>query len=249
MTMASQRTLSGWLLCSPEEWSNRNDVLGSTLATLIRTHVRAGAGRGLDVGCQSGQLSSLLARSTSLEWSGVDPIISFARSAPNPAVQLVPGMAHQIPFPDGYFDCVVLANVFEHLFPELRQASLTEIGRVLRPGGVLVGQLPNPYFPIESHSRLPFMGWLPARLRKRYWRLAPVPWRDDLFPRDTPFYVVTIREVRRCAEAARLGTQLIQKFHYPAAVLPRHLRWTAWLFENTPLRSMPWAWQFVFTKR
>ena len=30
---------------------------------------------------------------------------------------------------------------------------LHEISRVLRPGGILAGQIPNPYFPIESHSR------------------------------------------------------------------------------------------------
>jgi SAM-dependent methyltransferase len=60
---------------------------------------------------------------------------------------MLPGVAH-LPCRSAInlFDCVTLANVFEHLEPALHNASMAEIYRVLAPGGILVGQIPNPYF-------------------------------------------------------------------------------------------------------
>ena len=112
--------------------------------------------------------------------------------------------------------------------------------RALKPGGVVVGQLPNPYFPIESHSRLPFMGWLPVRAQKVYWRLAPVPWEHD-------FYVVTIKHVRRDAEAVGFEIPLTRRFNYPPEVVPASVRWAARALER-PMKLMPWAWQFVLRR-
>ena len=248
MTSTTAR-LGGWLLCTPDEWATRTEALSDSLRELIVEYASPTAERGLDVGCQTGLLSARLARTTELTWTGVDPIIATPRRGPDARVALLPGFSNDLPFDADGFDCVVLANVFEHIYPEDRQASLDEIARVLTPGGILVGQLPNPYFPIESHSRLPFMGWLPPALRPRYWRLAPVPWRNDEFPRDTPFYVVTIADLQRCARAAGLDVELVRNFHYPAAALPQALRWTAGAFRRFPLRHLPWAWQFVFRKQ
>jgi SAM-dependent methyltransferase len=62
-----------------------------------------------------------------------------------------------MPFGDGDFDCITFANVFEYVSPEHRYPTIAAFRRVLVMGGILVGQLPNPYFPIESHSRLPFL--------------------------------------------------------------------------------------------
>lgn len=109
--------------------------------------------------------------------------------------------------------------------------------RVVRPGAIVVGQLPNPYFPIESHSRLPFMGWLPFKLQQKYWRLSPVPWEHD-------FFVVTVRQLKTEAEA--VGFQVVQtsNFNYPAAALPKAARPIEALFRR-PMRWFPWAWQFV----
>jgi hypothetical protein len=111
---------------------------------------------------------------------------------------------------------------------------------VLVPGGVVVGQLPNPYFPIESHSRLPFMGWLPLRVQKAYWRLAPVPWEHD-------FYVVTVRDVKRQSQAVNLDVPLVRRFSYPPEVVPESVRWAARALAR-PMKVVPWAWQFVLRK-
>jgi len=57
-----------------------------------------------------------------------------------------------LPFEDGSFDAVVAGELFEHLqFPD---ALVAEIGRVLRPGGVLAGSVPNAF---RVQSRLRFL--------------------------------------------------------------------------------------------
>jgi ubiquinone/menaquinone biosynthesis C-methylase UbiE len=48
------------------------------------------------------------------------------------------------PFPDNYFDVVVSEDVIEHLF--FPEKTLYEIYRVLKPGGIFVGSVPNHFY-------------------------------------------------------------------------------------------------------
>jgi len=228
------------LLQSPEEWGARNRILGHHMGLLISSHVRPTTSQALDLGCQTGELIDILAPQTGLRWRGIDPNIKETTLTAVGA-EIRHGWGHEIPFPDGTFDCVLLANVFEHVDPPYRQRTLKEIRRVLSPSGILVGQLPNPYFPIESHSRLPFMGWLPVRAQKAYWRLSPVAWRHD-------FHVVTIGGLRREAEQAGLVTVLARNFNYPLEAIPHRVRPVVRLLRR-PMQRVPWAWQFVFRRR
>lgn len=66
-------------------------------------------------------------------------IVRAQRSVPNAAFTW--GPADQVPYPDDFFDGVLLLDVLEHVPNE--RAVLTEIARVLRPGGVLVLSVPN----------------------------------------------------------------------------------------------------------
>jgi SAM-dependent methyltransferase len=218
----------------------RNQALATALAELINRHLEPSLGRGLDVGCKYGALADILKEQTTLEWSGVDPLITEPTTSARGA-KLVNGWAHEMPFEDAQFDCVLFANVYEHIPPDMRRPSLREIGRVLRPGGVIVGQLPNPYFPIESHSRLPFMGWLPLGLQKRYWRLAPVPWEHD-------FYSVAIGNLTTSLRQEGFDSVLVRRFNYPLEAIPKSWRWAARLLAG-PMRIVPWSWQFVARKR
>lgn len=224
------------LLQSDDEWDVRNRVLSETLTQLVRDESSEEAGRALDVGCQNGWTTDRYAQLTGLEWVGIDPALKEPAKSPN-GIDLHPGFSNKLEFPDDSFDVVMLANVYEHIFPADRVASFREMRRVLRPGGVVVGQIPNPYFPIESHSRLPFMGWLPMRLQKIYWKLAPVSWEHD-------FFVVTPKHLRRDAAAGGMRLAMVRKFNYPPEVIPEKVRWIARLLER-PMRVWPWAWQFV----
>ncbi len=240
--MASKGLSGRGMMQSEQEWQARNRVLADSMGALVNRFATASdaqRARGIDVGCQKGALTDAMAEQTSFRWAGIDPAIAQPRRSPG-GLELLPGTADELPFPDGSFDVALFANVYEHVLPERRDASLTEIRRVLSPGGVIVGQIPNPYFPIESHSRLPFMGWLPMRAQKAYWRLSPAPWPHD-------FFVVTLRQLRASAEGLGYRTIHASNFNYPPAVIPHSLR-TAWRALERPMRRMPWAWQFVLQR-
>lgn len=217
----------------------RDSILGITVGELVRVHAPAITHRGLDIGCQTGLVTDALAQRTSLQWYGIDPRIRRRTFSAN-GTELLHGWAHEIPFGDSHFDCVGLVNVYEHLDPTLRNTSLVEISRVLTEDGILVGHLPNPYFPIEPHSRLPFMGYLPLKAQKQYWRLAPARWSHD-------FYAVTVGDLRRRAERLGFETVIIRHFNYPVNATPRAVHLIYWLLLPV-MRVVPWAWQFVFRK-
>jgi SAM-dependent methyltransferase len=227
------------LLQSPAEWDTRGRALADSMAELIRENVTTRRGAGLEVGCQRGALIDRIAEETGMTWAGIDPILEEG-SHTEKGARIGYGRSDAIPYPAESFDAVVLANVFEHILPESRQSSLDEISRVLKPAGILVGQIPNPYFPIESHSRLPFMGFLPVGLQRRYWALSPVPWEHD-------FFVVTMRHLEHHATVSGFALLRKRSFNYPAEAIPSGVRWLARL--ATPVtRVFPWAWQFVFVK-
>jgi len=224
------------LLQSPEEWAVRTRVLAETLSKLAERYLPPMPYRGLDVGCQTGDLTDYLNAHTSMSWEGIDPALAGPKRSPGGA-PLYSAASYDIPYPDEHFDCLLLANVFEHIPPERRHQSFIEMYRVLRAGSVLVGQLPNPYFPIESHSRLPFMGWLPLKMQKKYWHLSPVPWDHD-------FFSVTMRHLRREAESVGFEVLHVRNFNYPLEALPRAARPVAAIAKR-PMQRFPWAWQFV----
>lgn len=242
MTEASKSTggIGSQLLQSEEEWAARNAILSRCLADLVDEYVAPGATDGIEVGCQGGALTDQMGKLTRVPtWTGIDPAVAEKTVTEHGCV-LHPGRASRLEFPDAKFDVVLFANVFEHIPPEERDISLREIFRVLKPGGVVVGQLPNPYFPIESHSRLPFMGWLSPKWQRRYWKLAPVSWGHD-------FYSVTMKHLTQSAQAAGFDIVHVRNFSYPLEAIPHRVRWIARLLQR-PMRYLPWSWQFVLTR-
>lgn len=239
--MSSSMGVAGrGLLQSEEEWEVRNRVLAETLSSLAKRYLQNETGsRGLDVGCQFGDLTDYLNAHTGMDWEGIDPILPETRKSPQGAT-LHSGTADSLPYPDRHFNCLLLANVFEHIPPDLRHASFAEMHRVLQPGGIIVGQIPNPHFPIESHSRLPFMGYLPKAVREKYWRLAPVPWEHN-------FFAVTKRHLRAESRNAGLQVVTVENFNYPMDALPKAVRPLASAL-SAPMKRFPWAWQFVLRR-
>jgi ubiquinone/menaquinone biosynthesis C-methylase UbiE len=69
-----------------------------------------------------------------------DAYIERARAS-TPRGTFTHGRADEVPYPDGYFDGVVLLDVLEHVQDE--RAVVGEIERVLRPGGRLIVSVPN----------------------------------------------------------------------------------------------------------
>jgi len=101
----------------------------------------------LDLGCGTGDLTINLARMAieSVEITGLDyslPMLERARQKTAGAgvekkADFVHGQATQIPFPDGYFDCVGISFAFRNLTYKnpLCQPHLAEVKRVLKRGG------------------------------------------------------------------------------------------------------------------
>jgi SAM-dependent methyltransferase len=116
----------------------------------------------LDLGC--GRLG-LRALEPELDITGVD--IAPVPEYPGPFVQA--DATEGLPFTDREFALVYCSSVVEHVPPERREAFASELRRVGRGWFV---QTPAWSFPLEPHSLLPFAHWLPARLRRPYWRLG-----------------------------------------------------------------------------
>ena len=90
----------------------------------------------LDIGARDGGLRRYLP--SDVRYQGIDIAPEFAR----PDV-LIQDISKGIPFPDGSYDFAFIIEVLEHVLNPF--ATLREIHRVLRPTGVLIVSVPNPY--------------------------------------------------------------------------------------------------------
>ena len=115
-------------------------------------------GIGLDIGCGNGLVTSLVARRYGIKMVGTDLIRQYSYNA-----TFVLADATRLPFKDEAFCLVMCFSLIEHIPEEQRNNLYRELQRVLRSGGYLVIQHPNRFFPIEQHSYLPFIGYLPSR--------------------------------------------------------------------------------------
>jgi SAM-dependent methyltransferase len=123
----------------------------------------------VDVGC--GRLG-LRRHEPGLQITGIDR--SPRPDYPGPFV--LADVLDGLPFGDGEFDLAYCSSVIEHVAPEDRAAFAREVRRVARGWYV---QTPAFSFPVEPHALLPFAHWLPARLRRPYWRLGVAgDWED-----------------------------------------------------------------------
>lgn len=95
--------------------------------------------RVLDVGCGTGIFTRLLAQK-GINVTGVDEsekMLSIAKSKPELAdVGFINANAEHLPFPDAHFDRVLCAFMIEFACNPLKV--ITEMIRVLKPGGIMV---------------------------------------------------------------------------------------------------------------
>jgi SAM-dependent methyltransferase len=94
-----------------------------------------------------------------------------------PRTAYVQGDACALPFADHAFDVVHSNAVIEHVGGRDRQEAL--VHEALRVGRRVFLTTPNRWFPIEVHTRLPLVHWLPAPLAGRAYELARMPWAKE----------------------------------------------------------------------
>jgi dolichol-phosphate mannosyltransferase len=95
-----------------------------------------GSTRILDIGCGSSRIVQSLPQAV-----GLDMQLRKLRWLRAPGRQLVQASLMELPFPDEAFDCVICSEVIEHIPTE--EITLTDMVRVLAPGGILVLGTPD----------------------------------------------------------------------------------------------------------
>lgn len=91
----------------------------------------------LDIGCGTGNYTSVLQKITGASVFGIDPSEGMLEKAAkkNSAIIFSLGDAASIPHPDHFFDFVYMTDVIHHV-PDLDQM-FKEIGRVIKKGGFI----------------------------------------------------------------------------------------------------------------
>jgi SAM-dependent methyltransferase len=115
------------------------------------------AHRVLDIGCGDGTLTFQLAQRSNRVWGVDDSLLplrlargQFERRPRRRAPLVTNADARRLPFPDAAFDCVVLADVIEHI--DAPEAVMNEAHRVLRPGGQILLTTPRRQGATPAHE-------------------------------------------------------------------------------------------------
>jgi SAM-dependent methyltransferase len=94
-----------------------------------------------------------------------------------PGIPYVQGDACELPFPDGAFDVVHSNAVIEHVGSRARQEAF--VREAVRVGRRVFLTTPNRWFPVEVHTRLPLVHWLPKPAASRVYELVGKPWAQE----------------------------------------------------------------------
>lgn len=138
----------------------------------------------LDIGCGRGELACEAARrgarAVGIDYAEAALELSRERrdlldEEARGRVDFILSDAKGLAFPDGSFDVVFFVDVYEHLHPHEIESTLAEIGKVLRPGGLLVVHTgPNTWFYrfgyplVRRAARLLLRREFPESLRGQY---------------------------------------------------------------------------------
>lgn len=117
--------------------------------------------------------------------------------------------AGQLPFADKFFDIVFCSSVIEHVtvpkeevwtlvsgerFKKLAQIRQNEFaGEIRRLGKGYFVQAPYRWFPVETHSWLPFVSYLPRRLQVSLLKFTNRLWIKKTSP---DFYLPTLSDMK-----------------------------------------------------
>ena len=110
-----------------------------------RTLLRYGARRVLDMPIGTGRVSIPLASEFSFVGGDISPAMlteGRARAARSGVhnITWLECSVDKMPFPDGQFDAVITARLFQHVPKEMGHVIVFELSRVVKPGGVVIVQ-------------------------------------------------------------------------------------------------------------
>jgi len=104
----------------------------------------------LDCACGRGFYLNMIRRVSQCALAGLELEDEIIRKAQRnvghlPGITLTRGNIYALPFPDNWFDGVILSEILEHVDDDV--AGLREARRVLKPGGVVAITVPNANYP------------------------------------------------------------------------------------------------------
>jgi 2-polyprenyl-3-methyl-5-hydroxy-6-metoxy-1,4-benzoquinol methylase len=170
-----------------EPWRRRTAELR---VARLRRHITAG--ELLDVGCAGGDFLQAAA-DAGFDVEGVEPEPTSSERARNRGLRVTTATLPEAGFPPARFDAVTMLHVLEHV--DSPRATLGEVHRILRPGGVLAVETPT----IDT---------LWFRLLRRRWR--------QLIP--DHYYFFTAATLSRALEEAGFRTLEIARVGKPVSV-------------------------------
>jgi SAM-dependent methyltransferase len=176
----------------------------------------------LDLGSESGANIHAVLRGTRVRPQNVyiadiQPKLLEEGTARYGFVPVLVNEAGPLPFPDGFFDIVFCSSVIEHVtlpkkdvwkeysgrrFRSASRARQKEFaGEIRRLGKQFFVQTPYRHFPIEPHSWLPFVAWLPRWLLIPVLRLSHIVWVTRTHP---DWYLMNRRELAELFTDAKI---------------------------------------------
>lgn len=146
---------------------------------------------------------------------GVDDAAFLAVQHPGLTFLRADGRA--LPFADGAFDFAFSSAVIEHVGSRAQQTDLLkELWRVARKG--VFATTPNRWFPIETHTILPLLHWLPPDLFRAALRRSG----RRFFAEEQNLNLLSRRDLAACAQAAgiaRFRVESVKLWFWPSNLL------------------------------
>lgn len=172
-------------------------VRGVAATSLLDREVGLAGTRLLDVGAGLGELV-VCALERGADAYGIEPDADAAaiarlllESRGHDPERVQAGVGETLPHDDASFDVVTCHNVLEHV-RDVR-AVVTELTRVVRPGGHVLVSVPNYLFPYEGHYRMKWVPLAPKRIAAFFLRRMG---RDPRFLLEHVTYTTYPRMVR-----------------------------------------------------
>ncbi len=128
-----------------------------------------------DIGCAAGTQSMIWAKDGH-RVQGIDineTLVEIAAERAREeglAIEYLLGSAEDLPWPDSSFDVCLVPELLEHV-PNW-WGCLSELARILKPGGVLFLSTNNVLCPKQQEFDLPLYSWYPAPLKRHYEKLS-----------------------------------------------------------------------------
>jgi ubiquinone/menaquinone biosynthesis C-methylase UbiE len=158
-----------------------------------------------------------------------------------PGLNVFIGDAQKLPFKDNTFDTVTLISLIEHV--KNTQSALLEAIRILKPGGELVIQVQNKYFPFESHTGLFGLYYMPGFCRR--WLLEKLGYH---FYFEAVPGLPTLTEIKKSLKGTA-QCQSISTVVLPHEIIPAKVRGIYKMAVKTRVvKIIPQSWLVIFSK-